>query len=198
MTPKSLKQHTITIVGEQVTLRPMAEDDWDLLARWNRDPEVLWFSDGNDVQSYSLADVQGIYRHVSQSAFCFMIELDGLSIGECWLQEMNVDRILARYPGLDCRRIDIMIGEKHLWGQGYGTEAIRLLTRLGFEQEQADLIFGCFIADYNPRSRRAFEKAGYTVDQWVENPLDSKAQRECDLVLSRENYLRSVHNAVVG
>lgn len=190
MCTKSLRQHNITLQGERIVLRPTTEDDWDVLAQWHRDPEVLWFSEGDDVQSRSLADVQEIYRCVSQSAFCFIIELDALPIGECWLQEMNLDRILARYADLDCRRIDIMIGAKHLWGQGYGTEAIRLLTRLGFELENADLIFGCGVADYNPRSRGAFEKVGFVVDQWVENPPGAKARCECDLVLSRDDYLR--------
>jgi hypothetical protein len=36
-------------------------------------------------------ETQAIYRGVSQSAFCFIIELEEKAIGECWLQEMNLD-----------------------------------------------------------------------------------------------------------
>ena len=168
----------------------MTENDWDVLARWGSDPEVLWFSEGDDVEAYPLEDVQEIYRGVSRAAFCFIIEVGGHAIGECWLQEMNLARILTRYPGKDCRRIDITIGEMALWGRGYGTDAIRTLTRWGFEDQGADLIFGCGIADYNPRSRRAFEKAGYVLDQRVRESPDAKAQWSYDLVLSREDYLR--------
>jgi RimJ/RimL family protein N-acetyltransferase len=85
------------------------------------------------------------------------------AIGECWLQEMNIERILSSYPDRDCRRIDLTIGEKDFWGHGYGTDAIRALTRFGFEDECADIIFGAEVGDYNPRCRRAFEKAGYVV-----------------------------------
>lgn len=191
MTHGTLKKHDVTLRGKGVVLRPMTEGDWDVLVRWNSDPEVLWFSEGDDVQSYSLDEVQGIYREVSQAAFCFIIEVGGLPIGDCWLQEMNLARVLSRYPDKDCRRIDLTIGQKRIWGQGYGTDTIRSLTKFGFEQEKADLIFGCGVADYNRRSRRAFEKAGYVVDQWVENPLGSKAPRECDMVLSRGEYLKS-------
>ncbi len=191
MSSDRIQEHSITLRGNRTVLRPMAETDWGLLVRWNSDPAVLWFSEGEDVESRPLDDVQGIYREVSRTAFCFIIEVGGLPIGECWLQEMNIDRVLSRYPGKDCRRIDLMIGEKRLWGQGYGTETIRTLTKFGFEQANADLIFGCGIADYNPRSRRAFEKAGYTVDRWVENSPGSKARYECDMVLSRDNYLKS-------
>ena len=102
--------------------------DWGLLVKWNSDPEVLYFSDGNDVDSYSLEEVQVIYRGISQNAFMFIIEYGGRAIGECWLQEMNLPRILERYADKDCRRIDLVIGEKKLWGKGLGMETIRLLT----------------------------------------------------------------------
>jgi RimJ/RimL family protein N-acetyltransferase len=175
----------------------MSETDWDVLARWNSDPEVLWYAEGDDVTSRPLEDVQGIYREVSQTGFCFIIEVGGWPIGECWLQEMNRDRILSRYPGKDCRRIDLTIGEKQMWGRGYGTDTISVLTRFGFEDEGADLIFACGVADYNPRSRRAFEKVGYAVDQCIENPPGTKARCEYDLVLSRRDYFKQ-RNAEQG
>ena len=133
-----LREHETVLRGEKVVLRPMTEGDWDILLKWNSDPEVLYFSEGDDVTSYSLEDIQGMYRGVSQSAFCFVIELDGRPIGECWLQRMNLKRILKRYPGQDCRRIDLMIGEKDLWGRGLGTDVIQTLTGFGFEEEGAD------------------------------------------------------------
>jgi aminoglycoside 6'-N-acetyltransferase len=184
-----LREHDIVLRGEKVVLRPMTEGDWDTLLKWNSDPEVLYFSEDDDVTSYSLEDIQGIYRGVSQSAFCFIIELDGRPIGECWLQRMNLKRILDKYPGRDCRRIDLMIGEKDLWGRGLGTDVIQTLTRFGFEKEGADLIFGCGIADYNPRSRRAFEKVGYELDAEIELPAGRKARYEYDVVSNNRKGL---------
>ncbi len=151
-----LKTHSIILQSLLIKLRPLTEADWPTLLAWNSDPEVLYYSDGNDVQAYNLDEVQSIYRTVSQTALCFMIELDGRPIGEAWLQRMNLERILVDYPGYDLRRIDLMIGEKALWGRGLGTEAIRLLTELAFEQEGADYVFAAGIVDYNPRSLRAF------------------------------------------
>ncbi|HEX28876.1 TPA: GNAT family N-acetyltransferase [Candidatus Poribacteria bacterium] len=88
-----LREHKIILQGERVTLRPMTEDDWDILLRWNSDPDVLYFAEGDDVRSYSLEQIQQIYRGVSQNAFCFIIEVAGNPIGECWLQQMNLDPI---------------------------------------------------------------------------------------------------------
>jgi hypothetical protein len=94
----------------------MTEDDWDLLLEWNSDADVLYFAEGDHVTSRSRPEVQAIYRHTSQSAYCFIAEAEGRAVGECWLQHMNLPRILARYPEADCRRIDLLIGEKDLLG----------------------------------------------------------------------------------
>ena len=95
----NLKQHNITLEGKTsrglaVKLRPQTENDWDALERWNNDPEVLYYSDGDDVTFRSPEEVRYIYRSVSQNAFCFMIEADGREVGECWLQQMNLPRVL--------------------------------------------------------------------------------------------------------
>ena len=166
----------------------MTEEDWDLLLAWNNDPDVLYFAEGDEVTSRSLQDVQELYRHVSQGAFCFIIETDGRPVGECWLQEMNLGRILGRYVGHDCRRIDLMIGDKAWWGRGVGTTTIRLLTSFGFDDQGADLIWACDVADYNPRSRRAFERVGYRLAGHNPRPPSSKAASTFDLVVTHKVF----------
>lgn len=202
--PDVLRIHGVTLTGKRVVLRPLTEDDWPVLLRWNQDPEVLYFSEGADIQSHTLAEVQAIYRGVSQRAFCFVAELTGIlrrgePIGEGWLQEMNLPRLLERFPGEGLWRIDLMIGEKGLWGGGLGTEIIGLLTQFAFEGQQsglpADRVFGCDIADYNPRSRRAFEKNGYELFNCIPQPQGSKAQVAYDVMLTRIRYLRRTGRA---
>jgi len=185
-----LRTHEITLQGPRVTLRPLTEADWPVLHKWNSDPAVLYYSDGRDVSAYTLEQVQAIYRYVSQTAFCFLIELDTQPIGEGWLQQMNLERILQRYPELDCRRIDLLIGEKDLWGQGLGTETIRLLTALAFEQEAADMVWACDVADYNQASRRAFQKAGFVVINEIAQPAGKKARYCYDLAVTRAAWHR--------
>lgn len=164
----------------------MTKEDWPLLLAWNNDPDVLYYAEGDDVTHRSPEEVQRIYRFVSQKAFMFIIELDGRPVGECWLQEMNLPRIVDRYPGLDLRRIDLTIGEKGLWGRGLGTRAIRLLTQLAFDLK-ADAVFGVDIAEYNPRSRRAFEKAGFQLAGVNDVPQPAKARQAFDLVIWRRS-----------
>lgn len=182
-----LREHTVTLRGEGVILRAMTEDDWDILLKWNSDPEVIHFSDSANNTSHDLQGVQEIYRSVSQNAFCFIIEVDSSPVGEGWLQKMNIQRILKKYPKKDCRRIDLMIGEKDLWGQGLGSDTIRTLTRFGFESERADIIFG-LVGDYNQRSVKAFQKAGYTIEAKIREAPESRAKFSYDLAIRREEY----------
>jgi RimJ/RimL family protein N-acetyltransferase len=188
-----LEHHDVALEGQtsrgvRVRLRPMTEEDWDLLLKWNNDPDVLYWAEGDDITSRTLHEVQDLYRTVSRTAFCFVIEAGDVPVGECWLQEMNVTRIIEQHPGLDCRRIDLMIGEKRVWGQGIGTETIRLLTRFGFTQQSADALFGCFVAGTNPRSYRAFQRVGYQIVEARERAPGSKFSLEYTLRLTRKVY----------
>jgi RimJ/RimL family protein N-acetyltransferase len=54
----------------------------------------------------------------------------------------------------------IMIGEKSYWNQGYGTEAVRLLTHHGFKTLNLNRIF-LHVFENNTRAIRAYEKAGF-------------------------------------
>ena len=186
---QTLRQHDVRLSDGPLILRPMTEGDWDILLKWNNDPEVLYYCEGANVTSRPLAEVQEIYRGVSQHAFTFVSELDGRPIGECWLQKMNLERILSRYPKkMDLRRIDLAIGEKEFWDQGWGTRIIALLIQFGFQECNADAIFGCDVGDYNPRSRRAFEKNGYVIDQMILQEPGQKSKEVYDMILTHQRY----------
>ncbi len=57
--------------------------------------------------------------------------------------------------------LGIAIGEKSFWNQGYGTEAMRLLVKFGFETLNLHRIWLRVLAA-NLRAIRSYEKAGFT------------------------------------
>ena len=182
-----IKPHSIILGDDNITLRPMSDNDFGILLKWNSDSEVLYYSEGNDVECYNLEDIQGIYGSTSLTAFCFIIEFEELPIGECWLQKMNLNHIIDKYPHLDLRRIDLMIGEKEYWGRGIGTRVVKLLTAFGFESEAADMIF--FIPyDYNIRSCRTAERIGYELLGKTEVEDNPKAKFELHYAMTKGNY----------
>ena len=156
-----LQTHDVYLRGDHARLRPMTEDDWGNLLKWNNDPEVMENADHEDFEPRTLGELQAIYRWISTHAHCFIMEVEGYPVGECWLQRMNLGRIVDSFPGKDLRRIDLMIGKKELWGRGYGTETIALLMDFGFCHESVDAIFGIVSAD-NAHSLRAFQKCGFS------------------------------------
>jgi len=182
---EKLKEHDITLRAGDIILRPMTEDDWGTLKKWNSDPEVTHFAGG--IGGNTLEQVKRVYRSISQNAFCFIIEFKEKPIGECYLQKMNLERILEKLPDQDLRRIDIMIGEKEFWGQGIGTEVVGMLLRYGFEMEDADAIFGCDVDDYNKRSLKMFQKLGFEVFSTM-GESTGRGKLSYDLVLPREKY----------
>ena len=162
-----IKTHDITLYGSEgdydIVLRPLCDKHLPLLYKWNADPEVTYYTESAMDLKYDRKTVKRKYSGVSQDAFCFLIEADGAPIGECWLQKMNRQDVLDMYPAaLDVRRIDMCIGEKSYWNRGIGTVFIGMLIDFAFNCEHVDVLH-CFCEDYNPRSRRMWEKHGFTL-----------------------------------
>jgi len=78
------------------------------------------------------------------------------------LDEKMVGEIGYIYEDLDqgILSVDIKIGESSFWGQGLGTEAIKLLVSYLFDQMNAQHIIA-EPGDWNMRSIRVFEKCGF-------------------------------------
>ncbi len=190
-----IKPHDITLYGgnnNKIILRPLCDDHLPYLYKWCADPEVLYWTEGgtDDIDlSYGPDTVHQIYGGVSQNAFCFLIEVDGVPIGECWLQKMNLPDVKAMYPeALDVRRIDMCIGEKEYWSRGIGTQFIGMLVDFAFCGEHVDVLH-CFCEDYNIRSRRMWEKYGFTRVLAEPLPQPQKGLWQYHYRLTREEFI---------
>jgi Acetyltransferases, including N-acetylases of ribosomal proteins len=182
-----INKHDYVLCRENIKLRPMTDDDFEILLKWNSDSDVLYWVEGDDIDSHSLADIQGIYGSVSQNAWCFIIEFSGTPVGECWLQKMNMPHIIEEFPDDIIYRIDIMIGDKNYWNQGIGTRVIRMLTDFGFKKQKADKIF-YLPGDYNKRSIRAAEKVGYIIHALIAVEENHKAKYDVNMMMTRIGY----------
>ena len=189
-----IKSHNITLHGgnkHRIILRPLSDKHLPLLYRWNADPEVLYWTEGGKdiVRSYGKDIVHKIYGGVSQNAFCFLIEVDGVPVGECWLQKMNLKNVLAMYDSsVDVRRIDMMIGEKAYWNKGIGSQFIPMVIDFAFNEEHV-VVLHCFNEDYNPRARRMWEKNGFTLVLSEDLPQPQKGKYQYHFRLTREEYI---------
>jgi RimJ/RimL family protein N-acetyltransferase len=188
-----IRSHDITLHGGNdeysIILRPLCDEHLPLLCTWNADPEVLYWAEGGEdvARSYGEETVRNIYGSVSQHALCFLIEVDGTPIGECWLQKMNLPDVISMYPGLDVRRIDMAIGEKAYWGKGIGTAFVHMLVDLAFTTENVDVLH-CLCEDYNIRSQRVWLKNGFKLVRADELVQPQKGKVQYHYALTREEY----------
>lgn len=187
--------HDITLYGGNkydIILRPLTDEHLPLLYKWCADPEVLYWTEGGTEQdnlSYDVDTVHAIYGGVSKSAFCFLIEVDGVSVGECWLQKMNLPNVISMYESTtDVRRIDMSIGEKAYWGKGVGTEFISMMIDFAFYGENVQVLH-CFCEDYNKRSQRMWQKHGFSLAMTEDLPQPQKGKFQYHYTLSRKQFV---------
>jgi RimJ/RimL family protein N-acetyltransferase len=166
----------------------MTEDDWDAVMTWNNDPDVLYYSEGDNVTGWRLEDLQRIFRTISQTAYIFLVEFQGRVVGECWLQEMNLDWVRARFDGEALWRIDLALA-KASWGRGIGTSAVGLLCDFGFgPRVGADGIVAAAVADDNVASQRCFGKNGFQLFEKRPRPPGAKSREEYYLMLTAREH----------
>ncbi len=126
-----------TFEGKRFRLRPVTERDISVLYEWYRDPTVMSLYDGIHFWAEDLESFREEYRLWLNEevrlgfAGSFMMDLkeSGQPVGECtWVL---VDRTGPDSPGVF--QVGGLIGDRQLHGQGYGTEALKLLRDYLFE-----------------------------------------------------------------
>ena len=151
------------ITGERIRFRAVERDDLPTFVKWVNDPEVrqgILFH-----HPYSLAEEENwfegmIKRPVDEHILGIEVRDTPLRGDE---ENWKLIGSLA-FTNIDWRNrsseVGIMIGEKAYWNQGYGTEAVRLLVKHGFNTLNLKRIY-LHVFENNPRAIRAYEKAGF-------------------------------------
>lgn len=112
--------------------------------------------------SYQAQTIESVSRYVENESGSTNSSLFGI-----WLRRTHSHIGNIRLGGIQWvhRRaeISLFIGDKTCWGQGYGTEAISLVSDWAFVRLGLMKI-GAGVAATNPSCRRAFEKAGFVLE----------------------------------
>jgi aminoglycoside 6'-N-acetyltransferase len=136
----------VQLRGERVALRPLVADDLEAAYRALQEPEVArWWGafDADQIRVELLEDPE---------TTAFAIDVDGAFAGvDQYSEELDSD---YRRAG-----IDIFLAEAYQ-GQGYGSEAIRVLARHLFG-ERGHHRLTIDPAAANARAIRAYERVGF-------------------------------------
>jgi diamine N-acetyltransferase len=148
------------IIGGRVRLRAMERSDLPRFQTWLNDPEVikglqvyLPLSDEDERKWFE----QMMERPAEERPLAIEVrEADNWNlVGNAVL--FNIEWT-NRNAGLG-----IFLGDKSYWNQGFGTEALALLLQHGFDTLNLHRIHLRVYAT-NPRARRSYEKAGFTLE----------------------------------
>lgn len=148
------------IYGKRIRLRGVEKGDLPKFYEWVNDPEV---NEGLAVYlPMSMKDEENWLEKASnrdQEQKPMAIDIkDGDNwrlIGNCTFFDIEWKSRMAEFG--------IMIGDKSVWNQGYGTEAVELILQHGFETLNLNRIH-LKVYSTNRRARRAYEKAGFTLE----------------------------------
>ena len=161
------------IRGTAVELVPLARQHLESTMRWANDPELMRLL--GRTRTVTVDEHQRWFAALaSADDRLYMAILDvvtGDHIGNAWLWSIDEQDRKAE--------LRIVIGEPGGAGRGAGSEAIALLSEHAFRSLDLHRVYA-FVFAFNPRARRAFEKAGFTVegllrgDRWSEGgPVDT-------------------------
>jgi [ribosomal protein S5]-alanine N-acetyltransferase len=141
------------LIGQRIYLRPLEVEDAPLLATYINDPEVT----------------ETLMVHRPMNRQCEEEFIKKAAAGDAVILGITLksdDRLIG---AIDLRPADpreckaelgIGIGAKEEWNKGYGSEALILILRHGFETLNLNRI-SLRVYEYNARAIRAYEKTGF-------------------------------------
>ena len=148
------------IYGKRIRLRGVERTDIPKSFEWINDPEV---NEGLAVYlPMSLRDEEQWFERISQREQEEKPMVIEIREGAGWKLVGNCRVFNIEWTPRSAE-LGIMIGEKSIWNQGYGTETMQLLLQHGFETLNLNRIY-LRVYSTNPRAIRAYEKAGFVME----------------------------------
>lgn len=151
------------IYGDRIRFRHAERSDVPIFVNWLNDPEVrqgiLLYLPVSQAEEENWFENM-LKRAPDERVLCIEARQPAVEgQPESWKHIGN-----CGFHNIDWRNrsseIGIIIGDKTAWNQGYGTESVRLLVKLGFETLNLNRIF-LHVFETNPRAVKCYEKAGF-------------------------------------
>jgi diamine N-acetyltransferase len=148
------------IYGDGIRLRAIERTDIPKFLKWFNDPEVTKglatifpMSEAREIQWFD----EMLKRPIEVQPFGIEIEVDGE-----W-QLIGNTSFFDFDKFAHSSEIGIVIGEKKNWGKGYGSKALRLVLKHGFDSMNLNRI-SLKVYALNDRAIRVYNKVGFTLE----------------------------------
>jgi RimJ/RimL family protein N-acetyltransferase len=144
--------------GDRIVLRKHVPDNVTAFQRWYSDPEVARLARYQDAPMRS-DEIDRFFqlRALGHESLTMAIHVRGTDrlIGSCAFSQLDGENGSAMYH--------ITIGEKDVWGRGYGTEATQLMLDHGFGTLGLHRV-ALTVFEFNERAIRAYRRCGFVVE----------------------------------
>jgi RimJ/RimL family protein N-acetyltransferase len=137
------------------------ETDAEAFARWQSDSEYMRLQDSD---SFMPATSKQMQHKIEKE-----LERDPATRFEFTIRTLSDDKPIGSI-GLGGVRwnhsdtfVGIGLGDRAYWGNGYGTDAMRIILRYAFTELNLHRV-SLDVFSYNPRAQRSYEKAGFKVE----------------------------------
>lgn len=163
-------RHEICLEGEQVRLRSFQQQDLEPYRKWVNEPGIMKLVNRFGVVTPEEHQIWFESMLESSQTLVFAVEerVSGHYVGNVWL--FNIDRRHRR------AEVRILLGEAQAQNRGLGTEAIRLVAQHAFAGLGLEKLFAEVLVT-NPRARRAFERAHFSVEAILRGDRISEGER---------------------
>jgi len=156
MAPRTWFPEVLT--GSKVVLRRHVPENLAWFRKWYADPEIARLARYQEAPMRN-DEIERFFtaRVVGRDSLA-MASREGSGnrlVGTCAFSQLDGDNGSALFH--------ITIGEKDAWGQGYGTEATRLMLDHAFGSLGLHRI-ALFVFEFNERAIRAYRRCGFVVE----------------------------------
>ncbi|PIZ74422.1 hypothetical protein COY07_00650 [Candidatus Peregrinibacteria bacterium CG_4_10_14_0_2_um_filter_43_11] len=143
------------LTGKNITLRPIQKKDLPIFVDWLKDKEVTRFIRSGEV---TLKQEEEWFDSIQSDPdeVVFSICLGKKVIGNCAFHRHRPD---GDFP--DQTFIGLLIGDKHEWGKGHGTDALK--TLLAHLQKIGEKEVYLCVSTKHIAARRVYEKCGFQI-----------------------------------
>jgi RimJ/RimL family protein N-acetyltransferase len=182
------------VPGERIFLSQVQREDLPLFARWFSDLELTAYL-GVLGMSFMPEHEQEWYDSVvkdrDRKTFAIVVREGQRVIGSLGFHFVDTLRGVTE--------LGIAIGDKSAWGQGYGSEAVRLMCDYGFTFLGLHTIY-LWHTEFNKRGHRAYLKAGFKVAGRLRGAdlFDGQRYDRILMDITREDFGASKLRGMIG
>jgi RimJ/RimL family protein N-acetyltransferase len=176
--------------GKRVLLRAAMRQDLEAMHAWANDLDVELSGGGDPPKPFTFDAMAAQFEQQAAKAekdTLFVIEVEGRPIGMCGVHRLEECKGVNRNA-----EFGIGIGDKSMWGKGYGTEATELILHWAFVYRNLHRVWLGVLSN-NHRAIRCYQKCGFVEEGRMREHMWSNGKYH-DLVIMgalRDEWLPS-------